>query len=111
MKLLLDENLSPKIAKDLNDLFPDSLHVREVELQQSTDNAIWDFAKGGGYTIATTDRDFLGLANLRGAPPKIIWLRSWQHPTRDAIRVFRREAIRIAEFGAEPDTAILILDR
>ncbi|WP_415354617.1 DUF5615 family PIN-like protein [Leptolyngbya sp. FACHB-1624] len=30
MKLLFDENLSPKLPNRLIDLFPNSLHVREV---------------------------------------------------------------------------------
>jgi len=33
MKLLFDENLSPKLPRLLTDLFPDSLHVREVGMK------------------------------------------------------------------------------
>jgi predicted nuclease of predicted toxin-antitoxin system len=36
MKLLFDENLSPKLVQLLEDLFPDSLHVRE-EIQRHKD--------------------------------------------------------------------------
>ena len=30
MKLLFDENLSPQLVRLLNDLFPNSIHVRDV---------------------------------------------------------------------------------
>ena len=30
MKLLFDENLSPKLVRLLDELFPDSIHVRDV---------------------------------------------------------------------------------
>jgi len=33
MKLLLDENLSPKPVRLLEDLFPESVHVRDVGLK------------------------------------------------------------------------------
>jgi hypothetical protein len=33
------------------------------------------------------------------------------HPTRDAERVLRREAIRITEFAADPELGVLVLDR
>ena len=32
MKLLFDENLSPKLALMLNDIFPASLHVHDIGL-------------------------------------------------------------------------------
>jgi len=32
MKLLFDENLSPDLVRRLTDLFPDSVHVRDVDL-------------------------------------------------------------------------------
>jgi hypothetical protein len=42
---------------------------------------------------------------------QVVWLRRWTHPTRDAERVLRREAIRMTEFAADPELAVLILDR
>ena len=40
MKLLFDENLSPKLPNRLNDLFPDSLHVREVDMEATNDSVV-----------------------------------------------------------------------
>ena len=40
MKLLFDENLSPKLARLLADLFPDSVHVRDVGLKAVDDSVV-----------------------------------------------------------------------
>jgi predicted nuclease of predicted toxin-antitoxin system len=42
MKLLFDQNLSPRLGRLLADIYPDSIHVREVGLRDSDDAAIWD---------------------------------------------------------------------
>jgi predicted nuclease of predicted toxin-antitoxin system len=39
MKLLFDENLSPNLPHRLRDLFPDSLHVRDVGMKATIDRA------------------------------------------------------------------------
>jgi predicted nuclease of predicted toxin-antitoxin system len=61
--------------------------------------------------IVTTDTDFYELATTIGPPPKVVWLRSWAHPTEDAEQVLRREAIRITQFAADPELVVLVLDR
>jgi predicted nuclease of predicted toxin-antitoxin system len=111
VKLLFDENLSRKLAVRLVELYPESAHVVEFDLLESPDRDIWEFAKAGRFGIVTTDSDFYELATTIGPPPKVIWLRRWTHPTKDAERVLRREAIRITEFAADPELGVLVLDR
>jgi predicted nuclease of predicted toxin-antitoxin system len=111
VKLLFDENLSRKLVIRLAELFPQSAHVGDFDLLQRPDRDIWAFARTGGFTIVTTDADFYELATASGPPPKVIWLRRWAHPTRDAEFVLRRNAIRITEFVADPDLGFLVLDR
>ena len=111
MKLLFDENLSRKLVTRLAELYPNSVHVAEVDLLESPDREIWEFAKTGNLVIVSTDSDFYELATTIGPPPKVVWLRRWTHPTRDAERVLRREAIRITEFATDPELAVLVLDR
>ena len=45
MKLLFDENLSPQLVRLVEDLFPESLHVRMVGLEASDDLAVWKYAQ------------------------------------------------------------------
>ena len=111
MKLLFDENLSRKLVVRLAELYPESAHVVEVDLLKSPDREIWEFAKTRDFVIVSADSDFYELATTIGPPPKVVWLRRWTHPTRDAERVLRREAIRITEFLADPELGVLILDR
>jgi predicted nuclease of predicted toxin-antitoxin system len=111
VKLLFDENLSRKLVAKLAELYPDSAHVAEAGLLEHPDREIWEFARAGNFVIVSTDSDFYELATTIGPPPKVVWLRRWRHPTRDAERVLRREAIRIAEFASDPELAILVLDR
>ena len=41
MRLLLDENLSPRLARAVNDLFPGSIHVGDVGLRSADDETVW----------------------------------------------------------------------
>jgi predicted nuclease of predicted toxin-antitoxin system len=111
VKLLFDENLSRKLVGRLAELFPGSAHVAEAGLLESPDREIWEFAKTGNFVIVSTDSDFYELATTIGPPPKVVWLRSWMHPTRDAERLLRGEAIRITEFAGDPELGVLVLDR
>lgn len=70
MKLLVDQNLPPRLVEDLTDLFPDSVHVGLVGLSSTADSTIWDYAKAHGFTFITRDKDFANLSLIRGAPPK-----------------------------------------
>jgi len=72
MKLLFDENLSPKLPLLVGALFADSQHVRELGLKGQTDENIWNFAKTNGFNIISKDKDFYQRALLYGAPPKFI---------------------------------------
>jgi len=85
--------------------------VVEAGLLECADREIWDFAKRSGLAIVTTDADLCDLATTVGPPPKIIWLRRWTHPARDAEEVLRREAVRIVGFLTDPNLAVLVLDR
>ena len=39
-RLLLDENLSPRLASALADVYPGSVHVRDVQLKGKSDQQI-----------------------------------------------------------------------
>ncbi len=109
MKLLLDENLSHRLVARISDLFPDSSHVITEGLHQATDSSIWKFAQANNFTIVTADADFYELATTLGPPPKVIWHRGCNYPTAVAEALIRHHAIRIAEFLADREQAVLIL--
>jgi predicted nuclease of predicted toxin-antitoxin system len=108
-RLLLDENLSPRLASELSGQFPGSLHVRDVELIGQSDQQIWSFAAENGYTIVTKDDDFRALSLLRGAPPKVIWLVVGNTSTAEILRILLANASAIEAFITEPITSLLTL--
>jgi len=103
MKLLFDQNISYRVAKGIQPIFPLAKQVREVGLENLTDRSLWDFAKKEGYTIVTFDSDFYDLNLVLGCPPKIIWLRIGNTSTENIIRVFQDNAALIMAFLEDPD--------
>jgi predicted nuclease of predicted toxin-antitoxin system len=111
VKLLLDENLSRKLVVRRAEPCPGSTHVANFDLLARSDREIWAFAQREGFDIVSTDADFYELATTLGPPPKVVWLRRWTRPTKDAEFVLRRDAIRLTEFAADPDLGLLAPDR
>ncbi|MGO9335954.1 MAG: DUF5615 family PIN-like protein [Terracidiphilus sp.] len=109
MKLLVDENLPPRLARDLADLFPDSVHVQSVGLGSIPDGLIWEYAQAHGFVFLTKDKDFASLSLARGAPPKVILLQTGNCSTDEILTIARRNAILLAEFGRDAQRALLIL--
>jgi len=109
VKLLFDENLSPRLVPLIQDLFPGSTHVRPEGLLQTPDRVVWEFARSGGFSGVSADADFYDLAVALGPPPKVIRLRGCHYPTAVAEKLIRGQAIRVAEFLNTPDRAVLIL--
>ncbi len=110
MRLLFDENLSKRLVSALADLFPESTHVAHAGLLTRSDLEIWEYAREQGFVIVTADADFYELATTLGHPPKVIWLRGCDYPTRAAEKILRNRYIRLKEFGDDAESAILILN-
>jgi predicted nuclease of predicted toxin-antitoxin system len=75
VKLLFDQNLSHRLARTLNDVFPHSLHVRDVSLKAADDSVVWAYAREHDFVIVSKDADFHQRSFVFGAPPKVIWVR------------------------------------
>jgi predicted nuclease of predicted toxin-antitoxin system len=76
MKLLLDANLSCRLAKNSTTQSCEYLHVSRTGLPNpAEDIAIWHWAKANSYIIVTNDDDYYNLANTYGFPPKVVLLR------------------------------------
>ena len=72
MKLLFDENLAPRLAESLSDLYPGSDHVHDCNLGGADDDAVWEYAKARGFTIVSKDSDFTERSVLeRDARPRL----------------------------------------
>jgi predicted nuclease of predicted toxin-antitoxin system len=109
VKLLFDHNLSPRLAKRLADLHPDSSHAFLLDLDQASDAALWQRARQDGYTIVTKDSDFADLSVLRGFPPKVIWIRIGNCTTAEVEKLLRSNHDSIAAFEQDQVVGLLSL--
>jgi predicted nuclease of predicted toxin-antitoxin system len=107
MKLLFDQNLSFKLARRVDDLFPNSTQVRLLGPDRADNDAVWEYARQHDYVLVTQDADYSNLSGLRGFPPKIIWLCCGNRPTREIEALLRRNHPRIIHFLADPTIGCL----
>jgi len=73
VRVLLDQNLSPKLIRKLADVLPGLESVYDHGLIDSPDPFIFDWARRSGFSaVISADRDFVRLAERFGPPPKVI---------------------------------------
>ena len=109
MKLLFDQNLSPKLVNRLADLFPDSAHVQSVGLDCASDDQVWEYARLNGFAIVTKDADYNNLSVVRGSPPKVIWLHLGNCTTTQVEGAFRARFADIEAFEQDPSVGTLVV--
>lgn len=109
MKLLFDQNLSPKLVNRLGDLFPGSSHVQSVGLDSADDDQVWEHARLNGFAIVSKDADYNNLSVLRGSPPKVIWLQLGNCTTAQVEAAFRAHVADIEVFEKDASVGTLVL--
>lgn len=109
MKLLLDENLSPRLIALLSDLYPDSHHVEDCGLISEPDEEVWKFARDQGFAIVSKDFDFSERSALLGSPPKVIWLRSGNCTTKQVEAALRDAFPKVRAFLESERESCLVL--
>ena len=109
MKLLFDENLSPQLVRLLSDLFPDSIHVRDVGLKAADDPLVWKYAQDNGLIICSKDSDMHQRSFVLGYPPKVVWVRLGNCSTSDVEGCLRRYFAAIEAFAADEHASFLAL--
>lgn len=109
MKLLFDQNLSPRLVGQLAAEFPGSTHVRDVGLAAAPDPAVWAFAAANGFVIVSKDTDFQQRAILLGHPPKVVWVRLGNCPTAAVTNLLRTRLADLLAFEVDPVASFLAL--
>ncbi|MDP2824116.1 MAG: DUF5615 family PIN-like protein [Sulfuritalea sp.] len=108
-KLLFDENLSSRLVKLLAEPFPESAHIDDVGLHGCPDGEVWSYARERGFVLVSKDNDFRQLSFLHGAPPKVVWLRIGNAPTKAVVELLRSRKVDVESFVRDADTALLTL--
>ncbi len=109
MKLLIDQNLSRNLIRELTSLFPESKHVLDVELDEATDREIWEYAKAHEFVVVSKDSDFRQLAFLFGPPPKAVWIRASNATTVEILTLLLDEHERIFDLDESEEDTLLVL--
>ena len=111
MKLLLDENLSPRLVGSIIDLYPGSQHVHHVQLDGADDSAVWAYAKSHGFAIVSKDSDFAERSVLDSEPAKVIWIGLGNCSTDEVEKILRSAHEQIRRFIHEGSETCLLLGR
>ena len=109
MKLLFDQNLSPRLPRLLDELYQGSTHVRAVGLRDAEDAKVWEYAKQHGFALVSKDSDFQARSLLYGSPPKFIWLRVGNCTVRAIEELLRKHSATVHTFGMDPEKSHLML--
>ena len=111
MKLLFDQNLSSRLVRTLQDLYPGSTHVKDVGLESAGDSAVWEYAKAEGFVITSKDFDFWQFSFALGQPPKVVWVQLGNCTTSEVEAVLRRRHNGLVAFEEDERESFLTLTR
>jgi predicted nuclease of predicted toxin-antitoxin system len=76
MRLLLDNNLSPKLAEHLRAAGHDVVHVRDIDMQRATDAVVIEAAREHTRVLISADTDFgTLLAQTHATQPSFLLMR------------------------------------
>jgi predicted nuclease of predicted toxin-antitoxin system len=109
VRILLDQNLSPKLIRRLADVFPGLETVYDHNLIGASDPVIFDWARKLQFSaLISADRDFIRIVERVGPPPKVIRIERCAFPSRIIEQIIRGDAIRIQEFLSSERTVLLL---
>ena len=109
MKLLLDQNLSPRLVQSLAATYPGQSHVREVGLHTADDEVVWAYAAEQGFVIASKDADFHQRSFVLGHPPKVVWIRRGNCSTAEIERLLVGHHAELIAFEQTQEASFLAL--
>lgn len=98
MRLLFDQNLSPRLLTILADLYSGSTHVRNEALEAADDDTVWEYAARHGFAIVSKDADFHQRSFLLGPPPKVIWIQRGNCATEEVAVLLREHHADVRAF-------------
>ena len=102
-----DEQLPSSLCGALADVYPDSLSAKDLGLGGAPDEATWRAAIEHACILVTKDEDFHRLSVLRGAPPKVVWIRLGNCTTEAIADLLRHHRGALGDFVRNEDLSFL----
>jgi len=104
-----DQNLSPRLKGLLQDLYPESVHVRDVGLESADDVVVWAYANEHELVITSKDSDVLQLSFSFGHPLKVARIRRGNCSTSEIESILRSRYNDLSVFDKDEQGAFLAL--
>jgi predicted nuclease of predicted toxin-antitoxin system len=109
VKVLLDHNLSPRLVRQLADIYPVCDHVHDLGMDRASDTEVWRYAAEHGYTIISKDADFYQRSVVLGSPPKVVWVRLGNCTVAESAKFLRERYIEVSRFVGTSSADFLVL--
>ena len=109
MKLLIDNNLSWKLVRELAVEFSGSVHADQLGVVDPDDAYLWAVARDGGYAVLSKDDDFFALSQALGHPPKVLLVALGNCTTGGVVDLLRDHLLEIYAFEVDPLASLLML--
>jgi predicted nuclease of predicted toxin-antitoxin system len=74
MKLLIDQNISKRIIDSIIDIFPGSMHIKDVQLSDYSDLEVWNYALKNNLILVSTDPEVFDRCVLSSNSPKTLYV-------------------------------------
>jgi predicted nuclease of predicted toxin-antitoxin system len=101
----LDAQISPVLAGWLKSEFGlDAVPIRDLSLRDASDVKIFEEARKSDAVVLTKDSDFPDLVRQKGAPPRVIWLRTGNSSNSNLQKILATTfptAMKLIEAGEE----------
>jgi predicted nuclease of predicted toxin-antitoxin system len=109
MRILVDAQLPPALARWLAARGHEASHVADLGLASASDQEIWTYALNAGATVITKDEDFAQRKVLEQDGPPIVWVRLPNSRKRDLLRWFEAALPLVEAALARGETLIEVV--
>ena len=109
IRLLLDQNISFRVLKQLKSNLPNTVGVQEVGLLNADDYEIWEYARQNDYVVVTFDKDIPMIGSVKGFPPKIIWLRTGNMSNQALVNLLLNRLDEFIDFNNRQSKGCLLV--